>query len=93
MVTLKGIITGLKTREGQRRGSVSAKTHLRRLPDPPLYSHRKMSIVRKAVHVLLRAWPFAVFLQWLHAQILPVIARCAGTARTGDGFRELPCLT
>jgi hypothetical protein len=24
------------------------------------------------------------------AQILPAIARCAGTARTGDGFRELP---
>jgi hypothetical protein len=57
MVTLKKIITGLRTRVGQRRGSVSAKNHLRRLPDPPLYSHRKMSIVRNAVHVLL---------QWLH---------------------------
>jgi hypothetical protein len=67
MVTLKGIITGLKTPEGQRRGSVSAKNQLRRLPDPPLYSHRKMSIVRKAVHVLWRARPFAVFLQWLRS--------------------------
>jgi hypothetical protein len=66
MVILKGIITALKTREGHHRGSASAKNHLRRLPDPRLYSHRKMSIVRKAVHVLLRAWPFAVFLQWLH---------------------------
>ena len=66
VVTLKGNITGLKTREGRRRGSASAKNHLRRLPDPPLYSHRKMSIVRNAVHVLVRAWPFAVFLQWLH---------------------------
>ena len=66
MVTLKGIITGLKTPEGQRRGSASAKNHLRRLPEAPLYSHRKMSIVRNAVHVLLRAWPFAVLLQWLH---------------------------
>ena len=35
MVTLKGIITGLRTRVGQRRGSVSVKNHLRRLPDPP----------------------------------------------------------
>jgi hypothetical protein len=65
MATLKGIINALKTREGHRRGSASAKNHLRRLPDPPLYSHRKMSIVPRAVHVLWRAWPFAVLLQWL----------------------------
>jgi hypothetical protein len=36
MVTLKGVIAGLKTREGQRRGSMSTKNHLRRLLDPPL---------------------------------------------------------